>query len=380
MKMRQSLFLCFVGVLTACGSPEPFKDAGAPSRDGSLPTEVDSGVTVELDGGLRDAGPADGGDAGDVNDAGVADAGLLDAGVLDGGVADGGVADAGPMVDRTNPQLYRFRFSPAEADADAGHLPTRIQLVALDTRTPSRGRLVVYLHGAGAPATCGSAAHVDWLATNGFHVISPCYVADYGVASCATDIGGCRLEAFDGLDRTAVITVPPADSIEVRVVRMLERLQQLNPQGDWRFFIENGRPRWSRIVISGISHGASTAGLISKVRSVDRAVMLSGPLDTNQAWLSLPPMTPSSRVWGFTHEEDPQHSGHLAAFSTMNLPGLAQRIEAGVRPWQGSHRLFTNLDAGNPHASTEIGAATPRLADGGLRFESVWLEMYGLQP
>jgi len=54
------------------------------------------------------------------------------------------------------------------------------------------GKLVVYLHGAGAPATCGSPTHQQILAGMGFHTIGPCYVADYGVGNCGSDIGGCR--------------------------------------------------------------------------------------------------------------------------------------------------------------------------------------------
>ncbi|MDP1830048.1 MAG: hypothetical protein Q8L48_42690 [Archangium sp.] len=320
-------------------------------------------------------------DAGASPDAGDLDAGATDAGDLDAGGPDAGPADAGVLVvDRSNPQLYRFQFTAASADADAGRAMGN-EVAALDTRVPSTGLLVVYLHGAGAPATCGSTAHGDFLAARGFHVIGPCYVSDYGVGNCGADIGGCRLEAFDGVDRTSVIDIKPPDSIEVRVVRMLQRLQALNSKGDWQFFIVDGKPRWDRIIISGISHGASTAGVIAKVRPVARAVMLSGPLDTNQAWLSQASLTPPDRQWGFTHSVDPQHPGHLSAFGVLQLPGAPQRIEAGARPWNGSHRLFTSIDAGNgdsSHSSTQAGGSSPRAPDGGYLFGGAWNELYGV--
>ena len=152
-------------------------------------------------------------------------------------------------------------------------------------------------------------------------MIGPCSVSDCGVGNCGNDIGGCRLEAFDGVDRTSVISIAPADSIETRVVRTLQRLQTLNPQGDWTFFIgPDGKPKWDRIVISGISHGASTAGLIAKVKPVERAVMLSGPLDTNQAWLTGSSLTLPVRQYGFTHSVDVQHPGHLGAFAALMPP------------------------------------------------------------
>jgi len=102
----------------------------------------------------------------------------------------------------------------------------------------------------------------------------------------------------------------------------------------------------------------------------------SGPLDTNQAWLALPSLTPSAQLWAFTHTGDPQHPGHLDAFETMGLPGAPTRIEDGGRPWAGSHRLFTSVTTADPHGSTQAGGSSPRTADGGYRFAPVWQEMY----
>ena len=81
---------------------------------------------------------------------------------------------------------------------------------------------------------------------------------------------------------------------------------------------------------------------------------------------------------GLTHSVDPQHPGHLSAFGVMQLPGTPQKIEAGTRPWGGSHRLFTSIDAGNgdqSHSSTQAG---PRAPDGGYVYGDAWDEMYGV--
>lgn len=367
--------LLWVAVLTlcfACGAPAG-DDAGIPGVDAG--GRADAGP---IDAGAEDAGEADAGevDAGDV-DAGESDAGAADAGAVDAGMPDAGPVDAGVLnVDRSNPQLYRFNFTAADADP-AASLALGAELGTLDTRVPSKGLLVVHLHGAGAPTNCGASSHHDFLAARGFHVIAPCYVSDYGVGNCGADIGGCRLEAFDGVDRTSVIAIAPPDSIQTRVVRMLQRLQTLNPKGDWQYFLAGGQPRWDRIVISGISHGASSAGVIAKVRPVARAVMLSGPLDTNQAWLTMPGLTPASGQWGFTHKQDPQHPGHVAAFGALQLPGALTSVDAVASPYAGSHRLFTDAGATDPHSSTQAGGASPKLADGGYVFAPVWEALYG---
>jgi hypothetical protein len=284
-------------------------------------------------------------------------------------------APAGPRVDVSDPQLREFEFTALEADP-AATLALGEQLAALDTRVPPLGRLVVYLHGAGAPTTCGSKAHGQVLAGMGFHVVQPCYVSDYGVGNCGDDIGGCRLEAFEGVDHHDFIAIQPPDSIETRVVRMLEHLQAQHPGGDWQWFIVDGAPRWSAIVISGISHGASSSGVIGMHRAVDRAVMLSGPLDSGQAWLVGQPLTPIERFFGFTHTADEQHPGHLQSFADMQLPGEPAVVDGAAAPYGGSHRLVTSAATGDGHGSTQAGGASPKDGDAWV-FLPVWRAMYG---
>jgi len=287
-----------------------------------------------------------------------------------------GVLDPGPMVDVTDPQLYEFAFKPDEVDP-AATLALGTELAELDTTVPALGRLVVYLHGAGQPTTCGSDEHGRVLARMGFHVVQPCYVSDYGVANCGDDIGGCRLEAFEGVDHHAFITITPPDSIETRVVRALEHLQSVHPGGDWQYYLDAGQPRWSKIVISGISHGASSSGLIGMVREVERAVMLSGPLDSGQAWLKGAPLTAIDRFFGFTHTLDAQHPGHLQSFADMMLPGAPTMVDDADPPYAGSHRLVSAAPTNDGHGSTQAGGASPKDGDAEYRFLPVWRTLYG---
>jgi hypothetical protein len=294
-------------------------------------------------------------------------------------VADAPDAATGPRVDRTSPQLHSFTFRANEADPMATRA-LGTQTAFLDTRVAARGRLVVYLHGAGAPTTCGSNEHERLLASWGFHVLGPCYLSDYGVGNCGADIGGCRLEAFEGVDHHPFVTIAPPDSIETRVVRALEFLRRRHPGGDWGYYLDGARPRWAAIVISGISHGASSAGLIGQVRAVERAVMLSGPLDTGQAWLARSGLTARDRYWGLTHTADSQHSGHLAAFTALGLPGTPVTLESTASPYGGSHRLRSSATTTDGHGSTQAGGVSPRDAAGRYLFEPAWRIMYGVTP
>ena len=288
-------------------------------------------------------------------------------------------ATTGPRVDRTMPQLYTLTFRANDADP-AARLALGTETAYLDTRVAPRNVLVVYLHGAGAPTTCGSNEHERLLSSWGFHVLGPCYVSDYGVGNCGADIAGCRLEAFDGVDHHPFVNIPPADSIETRVVRALRLLQQRNPAGDWQWFIDGARPRWSSIIISGISHGASSSGVIAQVRPVVRAVMLSGPLDSGQAWLTRVGVTPATSFWGLTHMADPQHGGHVAAFASLRLPGALTNLDATPSPFDGSHRLTSAAMTTDGHGSTQAGGVSPRDAMGRYLFEPAWRMMYGVAP
>jgi hypothetical protein len=290
----------------------------------------------------------------------------------------GGTLDPGPNVDTSDPQLYEMSFTPDQADP-AASLALATQLAYLDTRVEPRGYLVVYLHGAGAPSTCGSSAHGQLLAGMGFHVISPCYVSDYGVGNCGDDIEGCRLEAFEGVDHHSLIDISPPDSTETRVVKGLAYVQAENPEGDWTYFIDGDKPKWHRIIISGISHGASSSGVIGLHRLVDRAVMLSGPLDSGQAWLQKSTMTPIDRFYGFSHTGDGQHPGHLLAFEDMGLPGDVVSVDDATAPYGGSHRLISSAPTTNGHGSTQAGGASPQEGNAYV-FLPVWQTIYGVSP
>jgi hypothetical protein len=335
----------------------------------TLSTTVVSACTEENPGNAASTSSSSSGGSG--GDAG-GNGGMPGTGGMGGA---GGAVEPGPKVDSTNPKLYEAKFSADTADPNATAV-LNTQLAYLDTTVSSRGVLVVFLHGAGKPGTCGSMEHTKMLARLGFHVMSPCYVSDYGVGNCGDDIEGCRLEAFEGVDHHPIIDIQPPDSIETRVVKGLEYLQTQIPQGDWTYFLESGKPKWSKIIISGISHGASSSAVIGLHRSVHGVVSLSGPLDSGQAWLKKPPLTPRDRFYAFSHTADPQHAGHLQSFEDMGLAGMPVSVDSSVAPYEKSHRLITSAATMDGHGSTQAGNVSPKDANGAYVFLPVWQTMY----
>ncbi len=285
--------------------------------------------------------------------------------------------------------LIEHVVKPEQADPAASKW-LEPQHAAVNRAAPRPGRLVVYLVGANSKPS-GSRTMYAELASMGFHVIAPMYANDYGIAGVCQPgkdpdddcHGKARLEAFEGKDHSAHLDVSRANSAEERVVKMLAHLERAFPGEGWGAFLDGDKPRWEQIVIAGHSHGASSTGLISKVRRVHRAVMLSGPFDnrggTPAAWTRQPSVTPVDRVYGFSHKLEDQYAGHLADWEAMGIPGAPTLVDDSAPPYGGSHRLVTTLPAvagKNPHGVTAAGGASPKVSAGGYQLSGTWRHLF----
>ncbi len=374
---------------TAGTGHTPQGGAGAGSGGGSAGASGGGGSAGTATGGRAGSGAGSSGDGG----AGPSGAGGIAAGGTSGAAGEGaaagvggtsgasagsagtsgnggaaGAEPSGPQVDRSTQRLYQSEFSAADADAGATRA-LGTQFAYLDTRVEPKGKLVIYLHGAGEFTNCGNGAFGTLVASFGYHWFGPCFLSNYGVDNCGDDIEGCRLEALEGADHHPFVDIARPDSIEERIVRGLEHLTEINPEGDWSYFVDGGAPRWSDIIVTGHSHGASTSGVIGVHHEVFRVVMLAGPYDPGQAWLSSAPLTPSERFFGLSHTGDSQHSGHLAAWESLGLPGTPVRGDGAEPPYGNSHRLYTSVSTGDAHGSVQSGNI-----DG---LVPVWRYLYG---
>jgi hypothetical protein len=287
-------------------------------------------------------------------------------------------------------QMVEHLVRPEIADPAADRW-LQDQYAYLGGGAPPAHQLVVYLVGANNKPQSGRVMMKE-LARLGFAVLAPMYANDYPIRDLCEKPesdpdddchGKARLEAFEGQDASPHIEVSRPNSIEERVARMLAILQADFPAEGWGAFLDGGRPRWSDIVIAGHSHGASSAALVGKVRSVARVVMLSGPYDNRAGepapWIARPGQTPLARVYGLTHENEEQHAGHLKNWKAMGLDGLgaATFVDSSTPPYGQSHQLSTAVAAKNPHGSTGAGPASPRRPDGVYQLDPVWRYLFG---
>jgi hypothetical protein len=267
------------------------------------------------------------------------------------------------------------------------------QYALVDEAAPRANKLVVYLVGANNKPAAGRPMMQE-LARMGFHVVAPMYANDYDIRTICSPAkdpdsdchGKIRLEAFEGVDHSPHLEVQPANSAEGRVARLLAHLQGAFPGEGWGAYLDGARPRWSSIVIAGHSHGASSAGLVGKVRAVDRVVMLSGPFDNRDGapadWTRRPPATPIDRYYVFSHTNEDQFSQHLKDWEAMELGKLGPVTDVDVArpPYGRSHQLVTALPpppGKNPHGVTAAGSASPQGPDGRYLLEPVFRYLFG---
>lgn len=256
--------------------------------------------------------------------------------------------------------------------------PEDVQHAAVDTRVPSRGRLVVWLMPH-------NELLFQRLASYGLHAVQPHYANKWFSIVKPVDRMGrglVRLEAATGRDVSDDVDIPHADGMMERTRVFLGWLARENPEGRWEQFLSDDGTgvRWDRVIIAGASHGATTAARFAKEVPCDRVVMLCGPRDQDQDWQAIPSATPPERFFGFSHVLDDGWIGHHYCRSWEML-GMGQfggivDVDSSRPPYGNTRRLVSDAnvkgDRKRAHAVVQPRADGPKAPDGSLLYEPVW--------
>lgn len=270
--------------------------------------------------------------------------------------------------------------------------------VWLDSTARGNYKLLVFMPGTkNVPA---SWQRLDTTAARlGYHVIGLMYQNDVGVdVTCKGSpdpdcSGNMRLEIIDGINRSTLVTVTQANSIDNRLTKLLVYLDRQFPDEGWsRFLEEDGTPKWSQIAVSGQSQGAGEAALIGKIRHVDRVVMFSGPPEQRvpeevDRWISIG-ATPAAKYFALFHDRDLLVAGIRANLAALDMARFGDPVQAELSepPYGGTHILFTDLmptlgyAAPNPHQSTARDNNTPLAPDGTPLLRDAWRYLLGEPP
>lgn len=261
-------------------------------------------------------------------------------------------------------------------------------LIARDPNIPARNRLFLFLCGSfGTPAR--QQLITRFAAQLGYHAINLSYPNSWTVGGLCQDSldpdchGKVRLDVIDGGERSGLVRINPADSIEHRLRALLaERVRTAPDQGWERFITPAGDIDWSALVIAGHSQGGGHAAILGKRHAVARIIMLAAPVDYVRAlheharWLSAPGATPPERYFGFVHSAD---QGLERIQRCWELLGLDRRplisVDDHQPPYDGAQRLVTHI-AQVPrhkfHGCVVQDRITPLRLDGTPVFEPVW--------
>ena len=264
--------------------------------------------------------------------------------------------------------------------------PADVENASVDTRVKPEGKLVIWLMGYSAPL-------FERVNSYGLHAIRVHYAngwfAQFGKDPPPEDeqhLGNIRLEAATGENFSDAVNIPKPDGMMERALQFVKWLATKNPQGRWDYFLKTDGQglRWDRVIISGASHGSTTAARFAKYQRVDRVVMFCGPRDQYETWQGLPSATPANRYFAFSHVlDDGWKGGHYCR--SWELLGLNQfgpivNVDKVSAPYGNSRRLTTAADvkgdARRAHGSVVPGGAAVKDANGRFIHEEVWRYLF----
>ncbi|WP_009958669.1 BPSS1187 family protein [Verrucomicrobium spinosum] len=267
--------------------------------------------------------------------------------------------------------------------------PTDTERAMVDTRVKPQGKLVIWLMGY-------NGGLFERISSYGLHGIQVHYAngwfGKFSKLAPADDdkyLGKIRLEAATGEDFSSAVEIPKPDGMMERSYQFVKWLAKENPQGKWETFLtEDGKGlRWDKVIISGASHGATTAARFAKHQRVDRVVMFCGPRDQLETWQGLPSATPENRYFGFSHVLDGGWTGDHYCRS-WEMIGLHQfgpivNVDRVKAPYGNTRRLITDADVKNDankaHGSVTPGGSAVKNAAGEFIHEDVWRYLFN-QP
>lgn len=198
----------------------------------------------------------------------------------------------------------------------------------------------------------------------GYHVITLMYPNDIPASACAADRNPQGFEQF----RMAIIEggratyqngheemiIARPESIESRLIKALQSLQQKRPRENWTQFLNaDGSIRWESIAVAGQSQGGGHAALIGIKHRVARVLCFGAPkdyhkkLNTPAAWYGQNSATPKDRFFAFNHHQDLKGCTPEQLLSNLQALGLdafgkPAEVDSDPFPYHHARILYTS--------------------------------------
>lgn len=239
---------------------------------------------------------------------------------------------------------------------------------------PARHQVIVFLAGTGGTGK-GHRALNQLAANEGYHLVSLAYPSEISISHFHKSVDPdaflkARENIIYGKTPFAGLDITPANSIQNRLLKLLQYLAETYPQENWsQYFAAPGRLEWGKLVLAGQSQGGGHACLIALQHPVARVLMFGSPKDFNinfnkpATWFAGPNATPLNRYFSFVHSADSKHGctypQQLENYRALKLIPKYPVINVDETPPPFAHsRLLTSQrPQENPHGSVILDAA-----------------------
>jgi len=252
-------------------------------------------------------------------------------------------------------------------------------------------------HKKGDPrGSKGPSAFCDLAADLGYHVIVLAYPDETPASVCRNDSDRNAFEEFRMAiiqgGRSKHITVERSESIENRLIKLLQRLEKTRPRENWgQFLNEDGTIKWQSIAVGGQSQGGGHAALIAIKHRVARVICTGAPKDYNQlqdvpaAFYSNESATPKGRFFAFNHRQD--YTGDTSPEQLLkNLEALGldafgppADVDSEAFPYHRARILMTAYPVVTVTGSQSEGSLTAHFSmlspKNASRWKKVWIYM-----
>ncbi len=207
----------------------------------------------------------------------------------------------------------------------------------------------------------------------GYRVISLAYITKVAVAAVCTGerlaadpncAAHFRQQRIYGDAPTRVIGDQPQDAIVSRLTTLLRYLVRSDTAGHWGQYLDDDKPRWNRIAVSGQSQGGGMAEFIGQRELVARVISFSGGWDYSAPgkianWYSSKGVTPPDRWFATYHVEEPTAGAMAEICNALGIPRAHQfALHEPVRAGKTAHGEGLNNTA----------------------YRNIWITMLGFTP
>ncbi|MDF3818265.1 hypothetical protein P3G55_00050 [Leptospira sp. 96542] len=252
--------------------------------------------------------------------------------------------------------LTRLQIQPSQTSGQINTYNNPHQVYPPQSTVSRKNILSIFYPGTGS-SPCEIGAILQQGAARGYHVIGLSYPNNDAVnnicnqGDARSDVNcfeNFRNEVVTGADVSLYVSVDPSNSIEGRILSLLQYLVSTRPAEGWDQYLTGAAVNWPKVYVGGHSQGSGHAAYHGKKRTVSRVSIYSGVSDYSLQFSSLPSWlgdaqtAPAGSYYGLIHEND----------TVANFSGNANQVTDAWLNQFGMTGTLTNTNVGAPYASS----------------------------